>query len=101
MDNILATFLFGLLLLFLFGWYFFTDSERVKRNVGTLLTILLTSFCLWTACPPFDHRDANKQLIGPPGKIHLRIDLQGGTSFLIRLAPTTEGGEKKDITKEM
>ena len=32
MDKNIAVFLFGLLLLVLFGWYFFTDSERVKRN---------------------------------------------------------------------
>jgi len=101
MDNNVATFLFGLLLLFLFGWYFFTDSERVKRNLGTVLTILLTGFCLWAAYPPFDRRDANNKLLGAPGKIHLGIDLQGGTSFLIRLAPTNEGGETKEITKAM
>jgi SecD/SecF fusion protein len=101
MDQNVATFLFGLLLLFFFGWYFFTDSEAVKRNLGTLLTVLLTAFCIWAAYPPFDRKDADGKLLGAPGKIHLGIDLQGGTSFLIRLAPTSEGGETKEISKDM
>src|SRR5476649_2686012 len=103
MDKNVAIFLFGLLLLVLFGWYFFTDSERVKRNLGTLLTVLLTSFCIWAAYPPFDPpKDATGKLTGPPGKIHLGLDLQGGTSFLIRLDPPADDkGVKKDITKDM
>ncbi len=102
MDKNLAIFLFGLLMLVLFGWYFFTDSDRVKRNLGTLLTILLTSFCLWETYPPFDRKDADGKLIGEPGKIHLGLDLQGGTSFLIRLdPPAEEGGKKREITKDM
>jgi len=102
MDPNVAIFLFGLLLLVLFGWYFFTDSERVKRNLGTLLTVLLTSFCLWAAYPPFDRKDSDGKLIGSPGKIHLGLDLQGGTSFLIRLDPPADDkGAKKEITKDM
>ena len=61
MDKNVAIFLFGLLLLILFGWYFFTDSERVKRNLGTSLTILLTGLCIWFAYPPFDRKDASGQ----------------------------------------
>jgi len=102
MDKNVAVFLYGLLLMVLFGWYFFTDSERVKRNLGTALTVLLTAFCVWAAFPPFDPpKDASGKLTGPAGKIHLGIDLQGGTSFLIRLTPTGEDGVKKEITKAM
>ncbi|MEZ0255367.1 MAG: preprotein translocase subunit SecD, partial [Chthoniobacter sp.] len=102
MDKNFAIFLFGLLMLVLFGWYFFTDSERVKRNLGTLLTILLTAFCVWEAYPPFDRKDADGKPIGERGKIHLGLDLQGGTSFLIRLDPPLEdNGKKKEITKDM
>jgi SecD/SecF fusion protein len=101
MDPNVLIFLFGLLLLILFGWYFFTDSERVKRNLGTTLTVLLTAFCLWTTIPPFDRKDADGKIIAA-GKIHLGLDLQGGTSFLIRLdPPADEKGAKKEITKDM
>jgi SecD/SecF fusion protein len=102
MDKNVAVFIFGLILLCLFCWYFFTDSERAKRNLGTILTVLLTAFCIWFAYPPFDSKDAKGNLIGEPGKIHLGLDLQGGTSFLIRLNPPADDkGVKKEITKDM
>ncbi len=67
------TFLFGLLLLILFGWYFFTDSERVKRVLGSVLTVLLVALCIGELNPPaFD-------------QIQKGLDLKGGTSFLIKL----------------
>ena len=73
------TFLFGLLLLILFGWYFATDTGRRKRVLGTALTILLVAFCLQSVYPP-------------DKKLHLGLDLQGGTSFLIRLDTPPGGG---------
>ncbi|MCE9609875.1 MAG: protein translocase subunit SecD [Chthoniobacter sp.] len=99
MDTNVATFCYGLLLLVLFGWYFFTDSERAKRVLGTLLTVLIAALCLYMAYPPFDKRDDTGKLIGKPGKIHLGIDLQGGTTFLIQL--TVDPSTGKQITKPM
>jgi SecD/SecF fusion protein len=77
------TFLFGLVLLILFGWYFATDHGTRKRVLATVLMLLLVVFSLVTIYPP-------------EKKIQLGLDIQGGTSFLIRLV----GGEK-EITKEM
>ncbi len=97
----ILTFLFGLLLLVLFGWYLFTDSERAKRVLGTALTVLLVAFCVQAINPPFDVRDAQGKIL-QYGKIHLGLDLRGGTSFLIRLIPPpAENGEKKTIDKGM
>ena len=97
------TFLYGLLLLGLFGWYFLTDSERTKRILGTLLTLLLVTLCIFVAYPPFNNnKDADGKIIGTPGKIHLGIDLQGGTTFLIKLTPAVDAdGKKKTITSNM
>jgi SecD/SecF fusion protein len=95
-----STFFSGLLLLVLFGWYFFTDSERAKRLLGTVLTVLIVAFCITLAWPPIDIKDANGKVI-KAGKIHLGLDLQGGTSFLIRLDPPNVDGEKKPVTKDM
>ena len=96
------TFLYGLLLLVLFGWYFFTDGERTKRILGSVLTVLLCALCLIFAYPPFDTKDANGKVLGKPGKIHLGIDLQGGTTFLIKLSPVANAeGKTKEITKDM
>ncbi|MFZ4776625.1 MAG: protein translocase subunit SecD [Terrimicrobiaceae bacterium] len=78
------TFLFGLALLVLFAWYFATELAPRKRWIGLVLTVLLTAFCL-------------EQVIPPGQKIRLGLDLQGGTSFLIRLIPQTETGITKDL----
>ena len=42
----LIIFAIGITLMALFIWYFGTDSDKSKRNVGTILTLGLVSFCL-------------------------------------------------------
>src|SRR5438046_6620100 len=77
------TFFIGLVMLILFGWYFATEQGLRKRLLATTLMLLLVIFSIVT--------------IGPPQKkIALGLDIQGGTSFLIRLVP----GDKP-ITKGM
>jgi SecD/SecF fusion protein len=72
MSHNAAIFFYGLGLLVIFGWYFFTDSERAKRILGSILTVALTTLCIWLAYPPQD-------------KVQLGLDLKGGTSFLVQL----------------
>ncbi|MGI8437704.1 MAG: protein translocase subunit SecD [Chthoniobacterales bacterium] len=71
------TFLIGLVLLVLFGWYFATDHGPHKRIIATLLALLLVAFSVAAICPP-------KQ------KIALGLDIKGGTSFLLRLVTGTD-----------
>ena len=78
------TFSVGLLLLILFGWYFATDFPGRKRWLGLVLTVLLVAFCLEEAFPPAK-------------KIQLGLDLQGGTSFLIKLTPQSD----QEITTDL
>src|SRR3984893_2360076 len=77
------TFFIGLALLVLFGWYFATDHGPRKRLLAMTLMLLLVVFSIATIWPP-------------QKKIALGLDIQGGTSFLIRLVP----GDKP-ITKGM
>jgi SecD/SecF fusion protein len=77
------TFFIGLAGLVLFGWYFATDQGPRKRLLAAALTLLLVTFSIVTIWPP-------------EKKIALGLDIQGGTSFLIRLKP----GDKA-ITKAM
>jgi SecD/SecF fusion protein len=77
------TFFAGLGLLVLFGWYFATDVGLRKRILATTLVMLLVAFSIATIYPPKE-------------KIQLGLDIQGGTSFLIRLM----GGDK-DVNKGM
>jgi SecD/SecF fusion protein len=66
------TFFIGLVLLVLFGWYFATDHGPRKRFLAILLMVLLVAFSIMTIWPPSK-------------KVQLGLDIQGGTSFLIRL----------------
>src|SRR5437588_5979760 len=77
------TFFIGLVMLLLFGWYFATDHGLRKRLLALTLTVLLVVFSVVTIWPP-------------QKKIALGLDIQGGTSFLIRLV----GGDK-DVNKGM
>ena len=77
------TFFIGLGLLVLFGWYFATDQGVRKRSLATTLMVLLVAFSFAEIWPP-------------EKKIALGLDIQGGTSFLIRLV----GGDK-EISKAM
>jgi SecD/SecF fusion protein len=78
------TFAIGLFLLILFGWYLATELGPRKRLLGTLLTFTLVAFCLFSSYPPYDIKDAAGK-VTERGKMQLGLDLQGGTSFLIRL----------------
>src|SRR5438094_6174404 len=77
------TFVVGLTMLVLFGWYFATDQGLRKRLLATGLMLVLVVFSIATIWPP-------------QKKIALGLDIQGGTSFLIRL----KGGDK-EVTKGM
>jgi SecD/SecF fusion protein len=77
------TFLLGLAVLVLFGWYFATDQGARKRLLAMTLMLLLVVSSIATIWPP-------------QKKIALGLDIQGGTSFLIRL----KGGDK-EVTKGM
>jgi SecD/SecF fusion protein len=77
------TFLVGLAVLVLFGWYFATDQGPRKRLLAITLMLLLVVCSIVTIWPPRK-------------KIALGLDIQGGTSFLIRL----KGGDK-EVTKGM
>ncbi len=70
-------------MLVLFGWYFATDQGLRKRLLAMTLMLLLVVSSIVTIWPP-------------QKKIALGLDIQGGTSFLIRL----KGGDK-EVTKGM
>jgi SecD/SecF fusion protein len=80
-------FFFGLALLVLFGWYFATESERRKRNIGTILLLLIGLLCA-VALIPLD-----KKLKGA-------IDIIGGSSFTMQVQPREdEEGNKVAVTE--
>ena len=50
-DDRMLTFLTGLGLLALFFWYFATDFERKKRNIGTIIVAAIGIFSLLSVVP--------------------------------------------------
>ena len=80
-------FFYGLLLLVLFGWYFATEIERRKRDVGTVLLVLISLLCAVALTP------LNKKLKGA-------IDIIGGSSFTMQVQPREdENGDKVAVTE--
>jgi SecD/SecF fusion protein len=79
-------FTIGLVLMALFFWYFATDVERRKRNIGTGLTIGICALCLFASSPP------KERLKGG-------IDILGGSSFTLHIKPRLdENGSEMPIT---
>jgi SecD/SecF fusion protein len=84
----LGLFCYGLLLLVLFGWYFATEHERRKRDVGSVLLVLVTLLCLIALLP------LERKLKGA-------IDIVGGSSFTMKVQPREdEEGNKVEVTEE-
>ncbi|MCP5532049.1 MAG: protein translocase subunit SecD [Akkermansiaceae bacterium] len=87
-DDPLVVFVSGLALLILFFWYFATDVDRRKRNVGSVLTIGITALCIIAATPVSE-------------KLKGGIDIVGGSSFSLRVQPKeSESGEKIPVTEQ-
>ncbi|BCX50001.1 translocase subunit SecDF [Haloferula helveola] len=73
----LVLFLSGLALLILFIWYFATESEVRKRNVGTILVLGLCTLCILA-------------LIPPDKTLKRGIDIAGGSAFTLRVQPNVD-----------
>lgn len=88
MQDPLTIFLIGMALLVLFFWYFATDVDRRKRNIGTVLMIGVTSLCLMATLPPKE-------------KLKGAIDIVGGSSFSLRIQEREDAnGNKMPVTNE-
>lgn len=73
----LVLFLSGLAMLVLFIWYFATEADRRKRNIGSILILGLCSLSLLALIPP------SKTLKGG-------IDIVGGSAFTLRVKPNVD-----------
>jgi SecD/SecF fusion protein len=86
-NDPLLLLLVGISLMILFFWYFATEIERRKRNVGTVLLIGVVALCVMAATPP------KERLKGG-------IDILGGSAFSLRIQPReADDGEKMPITE--
>lgn len=81
-------FLAGIALLVLFFWYFATEIESRKRNIGTFLMVGICALCALAIFPP------KERLKGG-------IDIVGGSAFSLRIQAKEDGnGVKMPVTPE-
>ena len=88
-DDRMLTFLTGLGLLALFFWYFATDFERKKRNIGTIIVAAIGIFSLLSVVPNEKWGDVitGKASLTDSHNLKGGIDLIGGSSFTLRVQP--------------
>jgi len=87
-EDPLTLFITAFALMVLFFWYFATEIERRKRNIGTVLMIGVVGLCILAATPP------SERLKGG-------IDILGGSSFSLHLQEReSDSGEKMPITAQ-
>lgn len=100
-DDRLLIFLSGLGLLALFFWYFATDFERKKRNIGTAIVVLIALFSFMSIIPKGKWADVitGKTPLSEAHNLKGGIDLIGGSSFTLRVQPSTgPSGEEVAVT---
>jgi len=84
----LFLFLTGITLVILFFWYFATEIERRKRNIGTVLIIGIVGIYALAVYPP------GERLKGG-------IDIVGGSAFTLRIQPKEDAeGVKMPVTPD-
>jgi len=88
-DDRMLTFITGLGLLALFFWYFATDFERKKRNIGTVIVAAIGIFSLLSVVPNEKWGDVitGKASLTDSHNLKGGIDLIGGSSFTLRVQP--------------
>lgn len=86
LEDPLTVFVTGMILLILFFWYFATEVERRKRNVGTVLLFGVCALCIMAMTP------LKERLKGS-------IDIVGGSSFTLSVQPREgDNGELMPVT---
>ncbi len=85
-NDPLILFIIGLALMLMFFWYFATEIERRRRNVGTVLTLGICALCIAAVIPPKDRLKGG-------------IDILGGSSFSLHIQPRMDAeGNEMPIT---
>ena len=63
-NDPLTLFIVGMSLMILFFWYFATEIERRKRNVGTVLLVGVVALCVMAASPPRERLKGGIDILG-------------------------------------
>lgn len=92
----------GISILILLFWYLATDKDRVKRNVGSIIVLLIALFSLFAIIPPSNLLQVvqGKKELSKAHKLQGGIEIVGGTSFIIEVKPNIDEdtGEVIELT---
>ncbi|MDC0088091.1 protein translocase subunit SecD [Akkermansiaceae bacterium] len=100
-DDQLMTFISGLGLLALFFWYFATDFQRKKRNIGTIIIVLIAVFSFLSIIPQDKWGSvlSGKSSLKEAHSLKGGIDLVGGSAFTLRVQPNVDAdGQNMPVT---
>lgn len=82
----------GVSLLILLFWYLATDKDRVKRNVGTAIVLLIATFSLFAIISPSNLMQviSGEKDLSKAHNLHGGIEIVGGTAFIIEVEPNVD-----------
>ena len=86
------TLFWGAALIFLLFYYLLSTEHRKKKLVGTVLTVVMSLFCIWAI-------DGWNVFMGKPLNMKLGMDLAGGSEFTVQLKPGLDAeGKERTVT---
>ena len=89
----------GLVLLILVFWYFASDRDKVRRNIGLVVMIATVIFSILAIAPISGWMDAisGKKKFSEVHNLKRGIDIAGGVSFVLEVQPA-EGQDNVSAT---
>lgn len=93
----------GITLLVLLFWYLATDKDRVKRNVGSLIVLLIAVCSFFAIISPANLWSViqGEKSFSEANNLTGGIEIVGGTSFLIEVTPNKDDkGKDLPLTME-
>lgn len=92
----------GVTLLILLFWYLATDKDRVKRNVGSLIVLLIATFSFFAIISPNNFLQAIKgeKEWSKAHNLSGGIEIVGGSAFIVEVQPNVDEdtGEVIELT---
>lgn len=85
----------GLILLILLFWFFASEKDRIRRNVGSVVIGAVVIFSIVTILSPSDWGQVltGKKSVSEAHNIRKGIDIAGGTSFILQV----HGKDDQDV----
>ena len=86
-GDIMVTLFGGLVLIILVGWFFATEREKIKRNIGIVLMLATVFFSLIAISSPqgWIKTLTGEKTFGEVSNLRRGIDIAGGVSFTLQV----------------